>query len=135
MRQKLIQHGFNTLESLLLMDEKQVDKICGAVRKGATGQANARDVPVVIQTRLMWVVLHTRHRYMTQRPLEFNNAPLEQLQEVAMWVKQLDEDPEEDTVLVYKDSLNKRAWFESIQLHLSVKKGNTGMLPVPSQGC
>ena len=64
---------------------------------------------------------------MTQRALEFHSAPLEQLQEVAMWVQQLDDDPEEDTVLVYKDSLNKRAWFESIQLYLSVKKGNTGM--------
>ena len=120
MREKLIQHG--TLEGLLLMNDDHVDKICGAARKSGTGQVASRDVPVIIQTRLMWVVLHTRHRHMTRRPLEFNNAPLEQLQDVATWVQQLDDDPEEDTVLVYKDSLNKRAWFESIQLHLLVKR-------------
>ena len=55
-----------------------------SVRKSAAGNANARDVPVVIQTRLKWVVMHTKCRYMTQRALEFNNAPLEQLQGVAL---------------------------------------------------
>ena len=100
MRQKRIQHGYSTFEGLLLMSDKQVDDICGAVRKSGAGNVNARDVPVVIQTRLKWVVMHTKYRYMTQRALEFNNAPLEQLQEVAMWVQQLDDDPEEDTVLV-----------------------------------
>ena len=33
MRQMLIQHGYSTFEGLLLMSDKQVDDICGAVRK------------------------------------------------------------------------------------------------------
>ena len=62
MRQKLIQHGFSAFEGLLLMDDKQVDDICGAVRKSGAGNVNARNVPVVIQTRLKWVVMHTKYR-------------------------------------------------------------------------
>ena len=127
MRNRLIENGFTDLDVLVTMDKERVEQTCSTIRKSTTGPAATREVTMVTQSRLVNLVAHAKYMYITQRALDYNAVPLTQLDSVAAWIDQLDEDPDEGTVQAYRDNLNKRVWFESINTYLGSKKGSSGM--------
>ena len=126
MRNKLVTNGFTDLDALVRMKESDVETACHAIRK-TTGPAASREVSMVIQKRLEMLVSYVHYSYITNRTLDYNSAELDQLQSVSTWMDQLGSDPDEETVQVYRDNLNKRVWFESINTFLASKKGSSGM--------
>ena len=62
---------------------------------------------------------------MIQRPLAFATVTLENLEEIALWYDQLEDDPADDSVAVFTDNCNKKEWFESIASYLARKKAKT----------
>ena len=126
MRNKLITNGFTDLDAIVRMKRSDVKETCLAIRK-TTGPAASREVSMVIQKRLEMLVSYVHYIYITNRTLDYNSAELDQLQSVSTWMDQLGSDPDEETVQVYRDNLNKRVWFESINTFLASKKGSSGM--------
>ena len=126
MRNKLVTNGFTDLDALVRMKESNVKAACHAIRK-TTGPAASREVSMVTQKRLEMLVSHVHYMYITNRTLDYNTATLDELQSVSTWMDQLGDDPDEGTVQVYRDNLNKRVWFESINTFLASKKGSSGM--------
>ena len=66
MREKLVGHGIDSMESLVSMKKSDVEKACSAIRKSPTGPVASRDVTMVIQTRLEKLLLHVKYKYLTQ---------------------------------------------------------------------
>ena len=126
MRNKLITNGFTDLDALVRKKKKDVDKACLAIRK-TTGPVASREISMVIQERLEMLVSYVHYMYITNRTLDYNTAELDELQSVSTWMDQLGDDPDEETVQVFRDNLNKRVWFESINTFLASKKGSSGM--------
>ena len=108
MRNRLKENGFTDLDVLVTMDRERVEQTCSTIRKSTTGPAATREVTVAIQSRLVKLVAHAKCMHITQRALDYNAAPLVQLDSVATWIDQLDGDPDEGTVPAYRDNLNKR---------------------------
>ena len=76
---------------------------------------------------LFTLVSYVHYMYITNRTLDYNTANLDVLQSVSTWMDQLGDDPDEETIQVYRDNLHKRVWFESINTFLASKKGSSGM--------
>ena len=129
-RQKFLEAGVTTLNALVRKSDEFAHKASQTIRKSNTGHAPARDVTLEEENRIYWLVIFCRFRYMVQRPQTFAAATLEDLEEVATWYNQLEDDPADDTVAVFTDNCNKKEWFESIAAYLANKKGKTTGFPL-----
>ena len=134
MRGKLIAAGFRDLNALVKKKDDFAHKACVSVRKSTTGVGATRDVSMETETRLEQLVQYSKYRYMVQRPMDYNDATLDNLETVHDWVQQLPEDPNADVVPKFTDGGNKKQWFESLRNYLAQKKGTTGFPILMSLG-
>ena len=126
MGNKPVTNSFTDLDATVTLKRSDVKEACLAIRK-TTGPAASREVSMVIQKRLEMLVSYVHYIHITNRTLDYNTAELDELQSVSTWMDQLGDAPDEETVQVYRDNLNKRVWFESINTFLASKKGSSGM--------
>ena len=127
MRDKIVAAGFTNMDVLVKKADTFAHQACQTVRKSSTGQAASKDVTMAVEEALSKLVLVCKYRYITQRPLAYNQATLDNLDIVWDWFSQLEDDPSEDSVPNFTDSSNRKQWFESITGYLAVKKGKSGV--------
>ena len=127
-RTRIIQNGFHSLASLTRRDVKHASKVCSVVRKITTGPAVARIVSVTTEDNLGNLTRYARYRYITQRPMDFADATLNNLDELGYWSTQLEgSKPTSNDLAPFTDGANKKVWFETIKSHLQVMIGDSGM--------
>ena len=126
MRVRIIDHGIGDLEALVSWTDDMIKNACNAIRK-SQGAAATREVSMLVEHRLKQLEVHCRCKYLVQRTLDYDAAPRDELDAIWEWFTQLGDDPEESTVPSFKETQNKRVWFESVDTYLSCKKGAAGV--------
>ena len=129
-REKFATAGVTTLQALVRKPDTFAHQAAQTIRKSSTGHAQARDVSLEEETRIGQLVYFCKLRYLLQRPLAFGAATLDNIEAVAVWFEQLEEDPDEGSVAVFSDSCNKKQWFESITAYFGLKKGKSSGVPL-----
>ena len=126
-RTKIIHEGYRSLEVLVKKDQAWVKALRLAIKKSSTGNAASREVTLEHEEGLVMTMLWAKLRYLTQRPLDFDDATADSITEVYDWFNAQEEELSTDTVPTFSPTLNRRDWFESIQSYLAAKKGKAGV--------
>ena len=129
-RIKLIYYGFDSFEALVGKNDKLAVDACYVSRKQGAGNAADKIINVAIEDRLKELIVYCNYCHLAQLPFDYNDATRDAINSVHAWVTQLGDDPETSYVLTYKEGLNIREWFESIETYLSRKKGNKSKMPL-----
>ena len=123
LRNRIINGGFRGTIAVACKDADFTQRVCNAITRSRTGNANTREVTQTTYEKLQQLALYLKLMYVTHRQIDLNLATLVQLQMVWDWHSLLPKDPPEDAVVKFTDGCNKREWLESIQQWLSQKIG------------
>ena len=129
MRERIQAAGFSTLRILVKKEPDFAKKVCNVVRKGTGGVAASKDVPVTVEEGMRQLILMTRYLYVTQRELDYDQLHEINRDALQAWMddNQKNSPDNMDSVAVFNDSLNKKAWFETIIGWLTIKVGPSGL--------
>ena len=128
-RASLMDAGFEEMEDMVDVDlSTWTHSVCQIVRKNGAG-APANSISKVQEKRMDALVHWVRIMFLTQRGFVFNRATLGATSFVYNWFKGHATEPDDKTP-VYKESLDKREWMESIQQYLKYHKGEWSKVPL-----
>ena len=125
LRNTLLNSGFNSLEDLVTMTDEDVVRACSIIRKS---EANNRHITPVLETKLKKLATAATYKHMVQRDLnDYTDLTMDNLDAIYYWKRQLDSDPDLDSVKKFSSSGNKKCLFEAVESCLQVRKGNAGL--------
>ena len=125
LRANLMQSGFNSLNDMVTMTDEDVARACSIIRKS---EGNHRNITPMLETKLKKLATAATYKHMVQRDLnDFGDLTMENLDVICNWKRQLDTDPDLDSVKKFSSSGNKKHLFEAVESYLQVKKDKTGL--------
>ena len=127
MRVKITTARYTTLAVLVKKEPVFAKRVCAVVRKSTGGTAATKDVSVSDEEYMGKLILLARYLYMVQRTLDFTLVTLDNLDDMESWIKQLKRNQPTKEPAIFSDTVNKKAWFESLTTYLSEKTGESGM--------
>ena len=127
MRDLILNNGFNNVTKLVRAKSDFVSKMCSIIRKSGHGDAEARAITMELERYLQMLQWFLKYCYLTNREVTLNEASLDRLEEVSNWQQLLPTEAPDDSVPKFKETLNLKTWFESIENHLRLKVGPSGV--------
>lgn len=126
-RGNILNNGFRVPATLATKKQDWVQHLCMNVRKNGLGNATTRNLSVEVEENLkkfqMWCVFRT----ICQRPLDYADATMDQLDSLWAWHDQSQETPLASTLSGFNDKSDKRVWFEAFDNRLKLTKGASGL--------
>ena len=126
LKANIIRGGFTNVPSLARRNDKFISKLATTIRKSG-GPAPTTAVTVHAEECLEKARVFSVFLHITQRPLDFTQMTLANMEKVSNWYTTQPEDGSSDDIPIFKEKSNKRIWFESIDNFASTKRGAAGM--------
>ena len=130
MRTSINNNGFSSLAELVTRDPKFARNVCQNVRKEQGGQGADKNVSMTVEDRLELLVVFAKYLYLASRTLAYQEITLDRLRSIMEYWTQLQETKKPEMPPKFKDSCNKRKWFESIEAYLALATGTVSGFPI-----
>ncbi len=126
LRNRILDEGFEDMESLVQKDEDWVKDACTSVRKSGGADATRR-ITANLRQNMIALVYWARLMYLLQRPYDYLEATVPLIHKAYEWFTSRKADDEPAAVQTYSETVNKRDWFQSMENYLACTTGSAGV--------
>ncbi len=126
LRNRILDEGYDDMESLVTQTEDWVKDACTSVRKSG-GPDATKHITANLRQTLIALAYWARLMYLLQRPYDYLEATVPLIRKAYEWFTNRKVEEEPAAVQTYSETVNKRDWFQSMENYLACTTGSAGV--------